>query len=75
MSDEEMLRSMDFYAKDLSTGKEGIILAAILIFGKDTTIMSALPHHKTDAIYRVKDLDRYDDRDDIERICLIAMTD
>ena len=65
MSDEEMLRSMDFYAKDLSTGKEGLILAAILIFGKDKTIMSALPHHKTDAIYRVKDLDRYDDRDDI----------
>ncbi len=65
MSDEEMLRSMDFYAKDLNTGKEGLILAAILIFGKDKTIMSALPHHKTDAIYRVKDLDRYDDRDDI----------
>ena len=65
MSDEEMLRSMDFYAKDLSTGKEGLILAAILIFGKDKTIMSALPHHKTDAIYRVKYLDRYDDRDDI----------
>ena len=24
-----------------------------------------MPHHKTDAIYRVKNLDRYDDRDDI----------
>ena len=65
MSDKEMLRSMDFYVKDLNTGKEGLILAAILIFGKDKTIMSALPHHKTDAIYRVKYLDRYDDRDDI----------
>ena len=65
MTDEEMLRSLDFYAKDLNTGKEGLILAAILLFGKDNIIMSALPHHKTDAIYRVKDLDRYDDRDDI----------
>lgn len=65
MTDKEMLRSLDFYAKDLNTGKEGLILAAILLFGKDNIIMSALPHHKTDAIYRVKDLDRYDDRDDI----------
>ena len=41
------------------------MLAAILIFGKDKTIMSVLPHHKTDVIYKVKDLDRYHDRDDI----------
>ncbi len=65
MSDEEMLRSLNLIEKDLNTGKEGLTLAAILLFGKDTTILSALPHHKTDAIYRVKNLDRYDDRDDI----------
>ena len=65
MSDEEMLRSINLIEKDLITGKEGLTLAAILLFGKDTTILSALPHHKTDAIYRVKNLDRYDDRDDI----------
>ena len=65
MSDEEMLRSFNLMGKDLITGKEGLTLAAILLFGKDTTILSALPHHKTDAIYRVKNLDRYDDRDDI----------
>ncbi|MBP3284844.1 MAG: putative DNA binding domain-containing protein [Clostridia bacterium] len=65
MNDEEMLRSLNLIAKDLITGKEGLTLAAILLFGKDTTILSALPHHKTDAIYRVKNLDRYDDRDDI----------
>lgn len=65
MSDEEMLRSLNFFGKDLETGKEGLTLAAILLFGKDTTILSAAPYHKTDAIYRVKNLDRYDDRDDI----------
>lgn len=27
------------------------------------TIMSALPQHKTDMIFRVENLDRYDDRD------------
>lgn len=65
MSDEEMLKSLNLIERDLVTGKEGLTLAAILLFGKDTTILSALPHHKTDAIYRVKNLDRYDDRDDI----------
>ena len=65
MSDEEMLRSLNLIEKDLITGKEGLTLAAILLFGKDTTILSALPHHKTDLIYRVKNVDRYDDRDDV----------
>ena len=65
MTDEEMLRSLDFLKTDLKTGQEGLTLAAILLFGKDTTILSALPHHRTDAIYRVRNLDRYDDRDDI----------
>ncbi len=65
MTDEQMLRSANLIAKDFSTGNEGLTLAAILLFGKDETILSVLPHHKTDAIYRVKNLDRYDDRDDI----------
>jgi len=34
-----------------------------LLFGKDNSIMSVLPQHKTDAIFRVKNKDRYDDRD------------
>jgi ATP-dependent DNA helicase RecG len=40
-------------------------MAGILLLGKDETIMAALPHHKTDAILRVENTDRYDDRDDI----------
>ena len=48
---------------DRESREEGITLAAILLFGKDTTIMSALPQHKTDMIFRVENLDRYDDRD------------
>ena len=62
---EQMLRSANLYAKDFVTGKEGLTLAAILLFGKDEVIMSCLPHHKTDLIYRVNNLDRYDDREDI----------
>ena len=65
MTDFELIKSANLYGEDFTTGKRGLNLAAILLLGKDTTILSVLPHHKTDAIYRVKNLDRYDDRDDI----------
>lgn len=63
MDDEELLRSAGIILLDHESRREGITLAAILLFGKDTTIMSALPQHKTDMIFRVQNLDRYDDRD------------
>lgn len=63
MDDEELLRSAGLILLDHESGREGITLAATLLFGKDTTIMSALPQHKTDMIFRVQNLDRYDDRD------------
>ena len=63
MTNEEILRSAGLYRKDAETQKEGLILAAILIFGKDETIMSCLPQFKTDAIYRNENMERYDDRD------------
>ena len=61
----ELLKSAKLYTKDYQTNKEGITLAGILLFGKDETIFSALPHHKTDLILRRINLDRYDDRDDV----------
>lgn len=63
MSDEELLRDAGLILKDTTRQIEGITLAVILLFGKDSTIMSVLPQHKTDAIFRVENLDRYDDRD------------
>ncbi len=63
MSDEELLRSAGLILKDEHTQKEGVTIAAILLFGADSTIMSVLPQHKTDAIFRVFNTDRYDDRD------------
>jgi len=65
LSDKEMLKSLGLYQKDYKTGKTGLTLAAILLFGKDETIINVLPHHKTDAIVRRINKDRYDDRDDI----------
>jgi ATP-dependent DNA helicase RecG len=37
-------------------------MSALLLFGKPETIGSALPHYKIDALLRVRDIDRYDDR-------------
>ena len=65
MSDEEIIRFSGLRKTDIITGKSGLTLAAALLLGKDETILSALPHHKTDALLRVDNLDRYDDRDDI----------
>ncbi len=63
MDDEELLRTSGLILRDSMTGNEGITLAAILLFGPDELIFSVLAHHKTDAIYRVFNTDRYDDRD------------
>ena len=61
----DLLKSAKLYSKDYTTNKEGFTLACILLFGKDETILSVVPHHKTDLILRKKNLDRYDDRDDV----------
>ena len=65
MNDEELLRSSGLYLKDYQTGETGYTLAAVLLLGKNELIQSILPHYKTDAIVRVENKDRYDDRDDI----------
>lgn len=62
MSDLELLKSANLYSKDLDTGVEGINLAGVLLLGTQQLIFSALPHYKTDAIVRVDNTDRYDDR-------------
>lgn len=63
MNDEQLLRNANLILTDTTTGKEGLTLAAILLFGPDNLICSVLAHHKTDAIFRVFNTDRYDDRD------------
>jgi len=65
MNNEELLRSAGLFKHDHQSGKDGYTLASVLLLGKDELIQSVLPHHKTDAIIRVENTDRYDDRDDI----------
>lgn len=65
LDNEELLRSAGLHKQNYQTDKEGYTLAAVLLFGKDEVIRNVLPHHRTDAILRVENVDRYDDRDDI----------
>jgi ATP-dependent DNA helicase RecG len=63
MDDLQLLKSAQIYQTDPETGKSGATLAGILLLGKDSVILSAVPHHRTDLILRKVNLDRYDDRD------------
>jgi predicted HTH transcriptional regulator len=65
MNDIEILKSCGFYVKDPASGNDALTLGGILVFGNERLIQSALPHHRTDALLRRRNLDRYDDRDDI----------
>ncbi|GAB4176153.1 MAG: hypothetical protein Kow00108_11490 [Calditrichia bacterium] len=58
----EILQNASLWRKDFETGEEGLTLAAALIFGKDTTIQSLLPAYKVEAMVRIENKDRYDDR-------------
>ena len=62
MDPMELFKSAGLYEENLLTGQKGFNLAAVLLFGKDSTIQSCLPAYKTDAIFRDKNQDRYDDR-------------
>jgi ATP-dependent DNA helicase RecG len=62
MSDMEILRSAGLYEEDWRTGGKGFNLAAILLLGRDDVIRSCAPGCVTDALLRVEDTERYDDR-------------
>ena len=58
MTNEEFLKSL-FWGKQRETNKEGYKLAAILLFGKEQTILNCCPWHRTDAIYRSMSYERF----------------
>lgn len=74
MNNQELLKSAGLHKKDMQTGETGYTLAAVLLLGKNEVITNVLPHFKTDAIVRILNTDRYDDRDDI-RVSLIESYD
>jgi ATP-dependent DNA helicase RecG len=65
LSDKDFFITTGLYRTDLTSGLEGFTMSALLLFGRDEIIQSAIPHYKVDAVLRRHDLDRYDDRENI----------
>lgn len=72
MDNEALLRSGQMIKVDPETGKEGITLAAILLFGKRNTIASVLPKYAIDLLCRVQDTELYDDRVQVKENLMVA---
>lgn len=66
MSDQELLVSAGLYGVDHATGERGYNLAAIMLIGKDSTILDVCPAYVTDALLRKVNVDRYDDRETVK---------
>lgn len=62
LSDDDLMKAARLYTKDQQGGEWGFNLAAIMLLGKDETILSVCPVYRTDAILRRVNTDRYDDR-------------
>lgn len=65
LSNHDFFITTGLYRTDLLTGLEGFTMSALLLFAKDEVIQSAIPHYKIDALLRIENLDRYDDRENI----------
>ena len=66
MSHEEILRSAGLFGHDYENEKDGLTLAAGVLFGRDDVIRDLCPNYWTDALCRKVDTIRYDDREIIE---------
>ena len=62
LSDMDFFKQANLYRTDIRTGEEGFTLAALILFGKEEIIQSALPYYKIDCVVRRVDTNRYDDR-------------
>lgn len=62
LSDTELLQSACLIGEDLETGQKGYNLAAVMLLGRDDVIKNVCPTHRTDALLRKVNTDRYDDR-------------
>lgn len=63
MDDADLLQSAQLVQTDPETGKTGVTLAGVMLFGHDHQILQVCPAHRTDLLLRKVDVDRYDDRD------------
>ena len=60
--DLSLLKHIKAYRKDRKTGKEGLTLSGLLMFGKNDSIMDALPHYMIDYREYTPGSERWSDR-------------
>ena len=66
LTDQQMLEKAGLWKRDINSTQEGYTLAAALLLGKDEVIQQLLPFFKIDALVRIEDIYRYDDREYIQ---------
>ena len=66
LNDHQMLEKAGLWQRDSQSGQEGYTLAAAMLFGKDEVIQQIVPHYKIDALVRIVNTLRYDDREYIQ---------
>ena len=65
LSGIDFYKAAGLYRFDYNTNESGFTLASLLLFGKEETIASVLPYYKIEALLRIHDKERYDDRETI----------
>jgi ATP-dependent DNA helicase RecG len=66
LDNKQLMEMAGLWRKDFQSGQEGYTLAAALLLGKQEVIQQIVPHYKIDALVRIYNTDRYDDREYIE---------
>lgn len=62
LDDTELLRDARLISRDPVSGDRGFNLAAVMLLGREETILDAAPVYRTDCVLRRLDAERYDDR-------------
>ena len=62
LDDKELLRDARLVSRDPMSGERGFKLAAIMLLGREETILDVAPVYRTDCVLRRLDAERYDDR-------------
>lgn len=62
MDDGELLKSSRLWSRDPATGEYGFNLAAMMLLGKQDTILDVAPVYRTDVVLQRSGNGRYDDR-------------
>ncbi len=62
LDDRQIMEISCLWKKDYQSGQEVFTLAAALLLGKDAVIQQIMPHYKIDALVRINNIERYDDR-------------